>query len=48
MVTIYQQVSEVYEDSTRYEGEKFLGKRHGKGTYYYQEGYKYEGEWEED
>ncbi len=48
LITIYQQVSEVYEDGTKYEGEKFLGKRHGKGTYYYQEGYKYEGNWEED
>lgn len=48
LVSVYQQVSEVYDDGTKYVGEKLFGKRHGKGTYYYKEGYKYEGHWEED
>jgi len=48
LIPIYQQVEETYEDGTRYEGEKFLGKRHGAGTYYYKEGYKYVGNWEQD
>ena len=48
LVSVYQQVSEVYEDGTKYVGEKLFGKRHGKGTYYYKLGYKYEGSWEED
>ncbi|RYZ82603.1 MAG: hypothetical protein EOP04_21720 [Proteobacteria bacterium] len=48
LIPIYQQVQEAYEDGTRYEGEKFLGKRHGSGTYYYKEGHKYVGNWEQD
>jgi hypothetical protein len=48
LIPIYQQVEETYEDGTRYEGEKFLGKRHGTGTYYYKEGYKFVGNWEQD
>lgn len=48
LVSVYQQVSEIYDDGAKYIGEKLLGKRHGKGTYYYKEGYKYEGSWEED
>lgn len=48
LASIYQQVSEVYTDGTSYTGEKFMGLRQGKGTYYYHEGYRYEGTWEED
>ena len=48
LVGIYQQVSEEYLDGTSYTGEKFLGLRQGKGTYYYHEGYRYEGTWHED
>lgn len=48
LIPLYQQVYEVYDDGAKYEGEKFLGKRHGKGTYYYKEGYKYEGSWDQD
>ncbi len=45
---IYQQVSEEYEDGTSYIGEKFLGLRQGKGTYYFHDGFRYEGTWDED
>jgi len=48
LVGIYQQVSESYLDGTSYIGEKFLGLRQGKGTYYYHEGYRFEGTWDED
>jgi len=48
LVSIYQQVSEVYNDGTSYIGEKFLGLRQGKGTYYFHNGYRYEGSWDED
>ena len=48
LVGIYQQVSEEYMDGTSYTGEKFLGLRKGKGTYYYHDGYRYEGTWDED
>ena len=47
-ISIYQFVTEQYDDGTRYEGEKLIGKRHGKGVYYYKEGYRYEGGWTED
>lgn len=46
--SIYEQVVEEYEDGTRYEGEKYLEKRHGRGVYYYLEGYRYDGTWEND
>jgi hypothetical protein len=48
LLSLYQQVSEVYIDGTSYIGEKYLGLRHGKGTYTFQDGYRYEGTWEED
>jgi hypothetical protein len=48
MLSVYQQVSEVYNDGTSYIGEKFLGLRQGQGTYYFQDGYRYEGTWEDD
>jgi hypothetical protein len=48
VVSVYQVVSEEYEDGTKYNGEKLLGKRHGKGLYYYKEGYFYDGSWEDD
>ena len=48
LVSIYQQVSEIYDDGTSYIGEKFLGLRQGKGTYQFKDGYRYEGTWEED
>lgn len=41
----YQLVEETYADGTRYEGEKLLGKKHGRGRYYFKEGYIYDGEW---
>jgi len=44
----FEMVWEDNADGTRYEGEKYLGKRHGKGVYYYAEGYKYDGYWEDD
>lgn len=44
----YQVVVEHYSDNTKYEGEKNQGKRHGKGSFYYREGYKFEGDWQDD
>lgn len=44
----YQLVEETYADGTRYEGEKMLGKKHGRGRYYFKEGYIYDGNWEND
>ena len=43
---VYQVVVEYYTDGTRYEGEKQLNKRHGRGRFFYREGYRYEGNWE--
>lgn len=48
ILSVYQQVSEVYNDDTDYIGEKFLGLRQGQGTYHFQDGYRYEGTWEDD
>ena len=48
LIPVYQQVFETYDDGTKYAGEKFLGKRHGKGKYYYNEGYVYDGDWDQD
>mgnify|MGYP000906212742 FL=1 len=44
----YQIVDETYTDGTRYQGEKLLGKRHGRGCFYYKEGYTYVGNWKDD
>jgi hypothetical protein len=33
---------------SKYVGYKLNGKRHGQGTFHYQDGGKYEGEWRED
>ena len=44
----YQIVVEEYEDGSRYEGEKYLEKRHGKGTLVYGDNFKYKGEWNND
>ncbi len=35
-------------DNGRYEGELKNGKLHGKGTYYYNSGNKYTGDWVDD
>ena len=34
-----------FEHVRRYEGQTFLGVRHGKGTYLYQNGDVYTGQW---
>lgn len=39
---------EVYENGAKYEGQKLNGKRHGKGTFYYNDGSKYVGDWAEN
>lgn len=43
----YEVVIEQYSDGSRYEGEKHLGKRHGKGIFYFKEGFWLDGNWEE-
>lgn len=43
----YTIIVEQYSDGTRYEGEKYMNKRHGRGTFYYKEGFRYEGNWED-
>jgi hypothetical protein len=39
---------EIYEDGSRYEGEKLNGLRHGSGTYDFGNKYRYIGGWETD
>lgn len=43
----YQVVVEHYSDGSKYEGEKYLDKRHGRGVFTFKEGYRYEGNWED-
>ena len=47
-LTRYDYVDEVYEDNTRYEGQKRNNMRNGTGTYVFQNGYVYKGNWKDD
>ena len=38
-------VVERYKQGSEYKGHKLQGMRHGQGTFYYQDGGMYEGEW---
>lgn len=44
----YQYVCSEESELGKYTGEKYIGKRHGKGVFHYKEGYKYEGGWQND
>ena len=39
---------ETWIDNSKYEGEYHKCKKHGKGTYYYNDGSKYSGEWKDN
>lgn len=41
-------VKEKYGDGSRYEGDKKDDKRHGRGSWWDNEGYCYEGQWRDD
>ena len=44
----YEYVVEIYEDNSKYEGQKSNGMRNGKGTYEFSGGFKYIGNWRDD
>ncbi|KAL4479605.1 hypothetical protein ABPG72_004201 [Tetrahymena utriculariae] len=42
---VIEVIEETYEDGSVYSGEKFKGKRHGNGKFFYADGGLYEGSW---